>query len=345
MVAQKASLPLERFLTFVTEAQRLSAATNNSQSISDFRQFVLESERLLSSPNKSTAVAKFFEFVQKAEQVTIPRPAFRPAPVADFKHFVLHALPNFVENIKRMLPLMAERAALAERWLVNHDLLHVANFGFVEDSWTELMAWAIDPATHPATADKRQKAWLKAMELDENICNPMACTPKSQFVTDDGIPDLILQFENTTLVVEAKTGSAEHVTPSSKKWQTFAYRESVHRKLNLPPEHKIEVVFITPNRRQAKDPQAKVTTFNEFVFAICGALDNQELPADTRAAYAMLFTHFLTQSVPSNASVRELVADIAFWSRQPDWLDQDQIVLHKDELLAAAQFLIPEKTR
>jgi hypothetical protein len=330
---------------FVNESQLLLPLSDSSATISAFRQFVLEAQQLQPSADNSTTLAKFFEFVQNAQMVVIRPPASGPLPVADFRSFIGGALPIVVSNIKCMMPRIAERAALAERWLVRHDLLQVANFGFVEDSWTELMAWALAPATHPETSVKRQKAWLKAMGLDEDICETMACIPQSQFVTDDGVPDLVLHFDKSTVVVEAKTGSAEHPAPSSKKWQTEAYGESVRRALNLPPEHKVIVVFITPDRRLAKDPEAILTTFIEFVIALCEALDSEQLPTDTRSAYAMLFTHFLTQSVPTSLNVAAIISQLSTWSKQPDWLDEDQLIMRKDELLAAVDLLIPEHTQ
>jgi hypothetical protein len=217
---------------FVNESQLLLPLSDSSAAISAFRQFVLEAQQLQPSADNSTTLAKFFEFVKNAQMVVIRPPAIGPLPMADFRSFIGGALPIVVSKIKCMMPRIAGRAELAQRWIVRHDLLQVANFGFVEDSWTELMAWALAPATHPETSVKRQKAWLKAMGLDEDICETVACIPQSQFVTDDGVPDLVLHFDKSTVVVEAKTGSAEHPAPSSKKWQTVAYRESVRRALN-----------------------------------------------------------------------------------------------------------------
>jgi hypothetical protein len=286
--------------------------------INGFLIFVSEAERLQQAEVGPRKITEFLKFVHESQKIAI-RPT-RPPPVDEFNHFIKLARPLLVEEIKNLLPRIAERAVLAERWLTPHDLLSVAGFSFVENSYTALMKWALDPDTHPASAHRRQRAWLKAVGLDENICGKTACVPAPQLGTDDGIPDLVLLFENATIVVEAKTGSAEHAVPSGE-FQTVAYPEAVRRTLGLRPEQKIEVVFITPDRRKAASPTAKATTFVEFVYCIAGVFDREEMTAETqatRAAFGMLFTHFLTCATCTREPVRELVDRISEWSRLPD---------------------------
>jgi hypothetical protein len=243
-----------------------------------------------------------------------------------------------------LMPRLAERAALAGRWIVRHDLLSVAGSRLVENSYTELMEWALRPATHPASAERRQRSWLRAVGLDDSICGSGACIPQTQLVTDDGIPDLVLRFENSTVVVEAKTWSAEHAAPSQKP-QTVAYEGSVRRTLELDVDHRVEVVFITPSRREAKNQKAKATSFVDFAFALASALDREEMPADTRAAYAMLFTHFLSSPNTTSVSGPEVIGSVLAWSTQPDWSSDEQILRRMDYLLQAIGILMPEEAR
>ena len=251
-------------------------------------------------------------------------------------------MPLLVPEIKSLLPRLADRAALADRWFIRHDLLSVAGNRLVEDSYTELMEWALRPATHPASAQRRQRAWLTAIGLEETVCGGSACVPQTQLATDDGIPDLVLRYEDATVVVEAKTGSAEHAAPS-KKPQTVAYEDSVRRTLGLGAGHRVEVVFITPDRRDAKNPKAKLTTFVDFAFALVGALETEEMPADTRAAYAMLFTHFLSSpGTTASVPVREIIDSVLAWSQGPDWSADEAVFQRMDELLQAVEVLIPE---
>lgn len=298
---------------------------------------------ILPSNSKSPTVDAFLVFVHEAERLTTT-PAPLP-PVAEFRQFVTAAMPLIVPEIKSLLPRLADRAALADRWLVRHDLLSIAGSRLVENSYTELMEWALRPATHPASAQRRQQAWLKAVGLDESICGGSPCVPQTQLATDDGIPDLVLRFENFTVVVEAKTGSAEHAAPSQKP-QTVAYEDSVRRTLELGAGHGVEVVFITPDRRDAKNPRAKLTTFVDFAFSLVAALDAEEMSADTRAAYAMLFTHFLSSpTTTASVPVRQVIDSVLAWSKQADWSADEAVFQRMDKLLQAVVVLIPEYAR
>jgi hypothetical protein len=310
--------------------------------VDEFRLFVDEANQILRTPSHTPTISAFSAFIHEAERIIVA-PTSAP-PVAEFQQFVTAAMPLIVAEIKCLLPWLAERAALADRWYVRHDLLSIAGSRLVENSYTELMEWALRPATHPPSAQRRQQSWLKAIGLDENICGEAACIPQTQLVTDDGIPDLVLQFERSTVVIEAKTGSLEHAAPSQKP-QTIAYEESVPKTLKLTSDHKIEVVFITPDRREAKNPRAKVTTFIEFAFALASVLDDEQMPADARAAYAMLFTHFLTSPNTTSVPVREVIDSILAWSKQPDWSADEKVLRRMDELLEAVEILIPEEAR
>ena len=186
---------------FPSFSQSLYNHKNVEYPFDEFRAFVGEANRLQCLEAKSSSVSRTRELVPEFEQRKadgLPSP-----PVADFTRFVGAALPLVVLEIKSLLPRLSARVALAERWLVPHDLLFVAGFSFIENSYTALMKWALDPATHPPSARRRQRAWLRALGLDENVCGTTACVPKTQLVTHDGIPDLILRFENVIVVVEA----------------------------------------------------------------------------------------------------------------------------------------------
>lgn len=291
---------------------------------------------------RCTATA-FLEFVRQAEQLTAAPPS--PVPTDPFRQFVALAVPLVVADIRGHLPAIARRAALAAHWLVRDDLLAVAGFGFVEDAYTELMAWALHPDTDPASAVDRQQAWLESVCLDNRICGELSCVPQPQFITDDGIPDLVLCYDHLTVVVEAKTGSAEHAAPSGNP-QTVAYPGAVRDRLKLSSEARVEVIFITPNRRLAANSEAKVTTYAEFALALAGVLDARALHPETRAAYAMLFTHLLTCATPTTTvPVRALIQRVEAWSRAPDWEDDEQIWARRDDLLAAIEILSPERKR
>jgi len=307
--------------------------------IGQFRQFAVSAESVLRSSAPPTLRDEFQQFIDLSQRILSRDQSSHP--IDQFRQFVELSMPLVVAEIKRQLPTLADLASLASRWLVQHDLLYIARYSGVENSYTELMAWALDPATHLPSAITRQQAWLKGVGIEMIPFGAEPCVPRTQLDTDDGIPDLVLRFPNKTVVVEAKTGTAEHAAPSGLP-QTDAYPKAVRRKFELPVDAPIEIVFITPDRRAASNPEAKITTFVEFALCLARALRSEELPTDTRAAYALMFTHFLTCSVPSKVPVKALVEEVVKWSSESDWMNDEQILVRRDHLLAALQLFQPE---
>jgi hypothetical protein len=230
--------------------------------------------------------------------------------------------------------------------MIRDDLLEVAGLRFVEDAYTELMRWALAPETHPASAVDRQRSWLQCAGLDEEVCEGAPCEPQTQIWTEDGVPDLILRFRGGTVVVETKTGSREHDTPSGRP-QTVSYPQAVRQKFKLPPETPVKVLFVTPEGLSAQNAEAKATTFVEFVFALVRVLDDHGLSRElgTGAAYAMLFTHFLNCATVAKVRASELIERVVSWSKEPDWDSDSRILERRAELLAAIEMLLPERTR
>jgi hypothetical protein len=305
---------IDRFGCFITSATHLMNESPSIKSEQEFLDFIKRSQRLLD----------------------------RPQPVDAFRQFINNSMPLVVAEIKQQLPLLARLAVLSSKWLIQHDLLAVAGFGGVEDAYTELMAWALHPATHPPSAASRQHAWLRKLGLDTSAFKDEVCIPRTQFVTEDGIPDLVLRYASYTVVVEAKTGTTEHVVPSGTL-QTLAYPEAVRRKLEIPNHESIEIVFITPAGREAANRAAKITTFIDFAVCLAEALEREPLAADTRAAFALVITHFLTCSLPGNIPVRETITRIVEWSGQPEWTDDECVLAHMSGLFAALRLFQPEK--
>ena len=132
----KSSLPItEEFLEFLTKAQRVI-------------------HPLKVSAAKPKLTENFISFVKKAKTF-IDNPAAETAVAATFQHFVEQAMPQMFSEIQKLLPQIAERANLISRWLVKDDLLAVAGCRFVEDAYTELIAWRSGPRRipHPSFID------------------------------------------------------------------------------------------------------------------------------------------------------------------------------------------------
>lgn len=296
-------------------------------------------DSIIAPAGGGTALAgQFRDFIAAATTIT------SGSSVEGFQTFVREAMPLLFADIRNLLPEIAERATLTTRWLTNADLLAVAGFRFVEDAYTELMAWALRPATHPASGVERQAAWLKVLGVDADDYPSDPCEPFTQMQTEDGIPDLVMALPTMTICVEAKTGSTEHPTPSGQP-QTLAYPVSVRRALLAAADHRVKMVYLTPDGHEAENPEAVCTTYVEFVLAVAGALEGHDLPPDTRAAFRMLFTHLLTHATPPSTDAPALAHRIAEWSRQQGWDDHDQINERMHDLLKAVEVFRPARKR
>jgi hypothetical protein len=232
------------------------------------------------------------------------------APVADFGSFIETARPLVAGPFRAAVEILAPRVAALSPWLIEHDLLAVARRTYDEDAYTELLAWAIAPRTHAPTALRRQAAWLRSMGLPEPISPTQ---PRTQVGTDDGIPDLVLDYDSFTVVVEAKTGSGEHETPGSGSMQTVSYPEAVRRRLDLSANKPVHLVFLTPDRREAANDDAVLTTYVDFALAMADALREEDLNPDLRALFKLVITHFATCAVSAGVDAATLLQLGTWW--------------------------------
>jgi hypothetical protein len=291
-------------------------------------------------------VTEFLRFVERAKVITRASAAAPPEEnslsLGVFKNFISAARPLVVDHVRHVLDPLVARAHLLSRWLVNHDLLAIGGFSFAENAYTELMNWALSPETHPPSAYERQRAWLQSLGIDEAIMGGKACQPSTQQGTDDGIPDLLLEYENGIVIVEAKTGTDEHETPSGTP-QTISYVGAMRRLRGLDQSVPIEVVLICPELREPANPTARATTFARFSLTLAETLERDAtLPAEDRFAFAMLITHFMTCAISADVPVRRVANEIAAWSRDPEWRTDAQVARRLKQLVAAADILLPE---
>ena len=222
----------------------------------------------------------------------------RHPPLAEFREFLQQAEPLVVGRIQSRLPSINEQVTTISTWLTPHDLLAVSGRSYLEDPYTELMAWALAPETHAASALVRQQSWLQRVGIPhgtDQLSRP--AEPRTQVVTDDGRVDLLLSFATFAVVVESKTGSTEGLTPSGRP-QTIAYPEAVRRLLAAGPDFPIHVVFLTRDGDEASNRAALRTTWLEFALSQIAALDHRDLTPHTKEAFGMLFTHFLARAAP-----------------------------------------------
>lgn len=222
---------------------------------------------------------------------------------------------EFCNNAHRVVlgPLRSQHASIREKLRIlvdcfipeSLDLLRLSGHTYREDEYTELIKWVLNGAalSEPWLALMSQKAWLGSLGIGIEISWPGEIT--TQLFTDDGIPDIVIRFAEMVVVVEAKTGSAEHSTPQGQQ-QTIAYEGAVRRKLKIPLNQRIVVVFLTTDGAEAANPQAICTTYLAFCRAIAPILSASSLPPAARYALSLLVTHLSTCAVPDGVDVRQL---------------------------------------
>lgn len=287
------------------------------------------------------AISEFRQFVRLAE--SLQRADSSTSPQNAFRAFVAEAKPLVISHLHCSLDEIARRARLVVQWMIPHDLLGTAGCAGDEDAYTDLLAWALRPDTHLATALSRQQAWLKqlGMAFAEDLRLPTI--PRTQLATDDGRPDLILDYsaQGHVLVVEAKTGTEEHETPAGTP-QTVSYGPAVRKKLRLPESVQVHVIFLTPNRRAAASPDATCSSFIDFVVALTSQLEDASIGERDRWAFGVLFTHLVNCAAPNQMDLAPLLQQVVDWSAKPGWHDDDAIAARLGALLQAKAVLLPE---
>jgi hypothetical protein len=265
--------------------------------------------------------------------------ATMPDPSAAFEEFVESAWPLVATEVRRRCSRSAGALASVVPWLLpdGWDLLRIAGFAFVEDAYTELLAWTLNPETHPPTALRRQNAWLSSFRFQPKPRAARAVTPITQLRTDGGIPDLVLRYDDFVLVVEAKTGTEEHET-STGELQTLAYVPAVRRRLAVPDAVPLKVVFLTPDGRAAANPAAVSATYADFVAAFAREMRPAEFPEDLRTLLGLVLTHLITCAGIASLNVTA-IRHAAEWSADLSWTEDREIAIRRmlaiDEVLDA----------
>lgn len=181
------------------------------------------------------------------------------------------------------------------------DVLAIAGLQADEDRYTNLIAWMLTPhAVDPTLAENLQKNWLDSIGIEvSDLTFPAEVS--TQVVTDDGIPDLILRFPERLVIVEAKTISEEHPTPSGLM-QTFAYPAAMRRYDRLPDEFPVDVAFLTMDRSKPANSFAHATTYMDFCLSALYVL-NDDVGNDLRTSWHSIVYHFLNHATPEGLDV------------------------------------------
>ena len=71
------------------------------------------------------------------------------------------------------------------------------------------------------------------------------------------------------------------------------------------------IVFLTPDGREAANPNAIATTYKLLVTVIAASLSPDEMSHNLRWAYSAVITHFLTHAVHSQADMIKAIRLLA----------------------------------
>ena len=254
----------------------------------------------------------------------MPHDAPEPsAPIEAFRRFIAAATPIILGDIQARLPALEERLRALLAWMPEDNLLDVASV-YLENSITELVAWTLHPASHPSSGLQRQRAWLESLGIaTAELTGP--AHPRTQLITGDGIPDMVLEFPSLLVVVEAKTGTHEDLAPS-KRFQTVAYPSAVRRTLGLDEDFPTTMVFLTPGREDPKNPEAVATRYLDLVAAVTTSIQPEDMPAEKRYSFGMVYRHLLSRLSPAGRDLHAVVMEFLDWLRAVDWRNRPQSI-------------------
>jgi len=195
-------------------------------------------------------------------------PKASPPNIQQFLKLIQTVKPLIVRQMRESLTTCRDQVEQLAEWLTPHspDLLSIAGLSGLEDPYTELLAWALNPPNDSALALRCQKVWLKSLGVSEAAQMTRPVTFDTQVVTDDGRPDLVLHCNELQflVVVEAKTFSKEHLAPGGTM-QTVAYPVAVRDKLGLAPDFTTYMVFLSLDGSASANEEAILTTYMDFV--------------------------------------------------------------------------------
>jgi hypothetical protein len=238
-----------------------------------------------------TTLDAFKEFVERVERARVlgaGLPAVHDERADRFRTFskgALAILETTLEASRNDLHIAARPAA---RWIGKHDLLALGGLSLVENAYTRLLDWALEPKTHEPTALGRQRAWLAHTGIQRTIRT--AGAPLRFLRTSDGVPDLVLRYPEFAVVVEAKTVTSEHLTPGGS-FQSHSYGPAVAVALGLPADA-VETVFLTLDRALPENAAARPVSHLGSFLAIASAFGDMPLPGDIDAGFRTILTHF-----------------------------------------------------
>lgn len=267
----------------------------------------------------------FEEFAKKAARFRLPRRG--RIPLDRFRTFATRGLEIVAAPTRKSRQDLAAAIRTLGHWYTQQDLLTATGYKFQEDHLTRLVAWLLKPDLHPPSSRARQFRWLDRLGVE--IHDRRVVEPQLHVTTEDGIPDLVLDYPRDLIVLEAKLDSREHPAPSGRP-QTRAYVRSAKRKFDPAGAKRCRIVYLTKDRARASNGRAITTTFGEFALVQAEILLRRRVDDDLNAAVRMVITYMLKTATPKEASMQGVL------EKQELWRDivKDDLAFadHRDEI-------------
>jgi hypothetical protein len=299
------AVTLERFRAFASAAADL-VTSGRSPSLG-----------LRTTEPADDVLSRFAAFAQQARQVleAVPAPVatapLSPAEqdlAARYRVFVERAVPLAIGEARRTVEELLPVAGKLTSWKAPLDVVSVAGGELSETVYTELLAWAFSPPGHPELALACQRSYLRHLVPELELDMPLRVD--EQVWTDDGVPDIVLHGNGHLHVIEAKTVSSEHATPSGEM-QTVAYARWVPAEVAPSTLQYRSLIFLTLGGQAACNEAAICSTWLEVALCLADALETVDVSPDLRGTYAAIVTHWVRHATPGDVDAFDTFESLA----------------------------------
>lgn len=275
--------------------------------IEQFRTFVRDARRLLESdPRASEAHTP----TTRPPSSVLPRADDGP-PVEAFLAFIDTATPLATEAARRYLRWFMPHAERITRAVVEHDIILVAGYHNVENSYTRLLGWVLGYKNDSALATAVQRRLIArlrpALTPSQRLNVIVECSTKNGCT-----PDLVLVNDDLVVVIEAKTVTREHLAAQTDEPQTTAYMKAVRETLPVAESVQGLTVLLSIEGDEPADSDANAATFAEVALVILEAIDTVEASFDQKWPYRAIASHWLIHAMPG-VDVRAISRAAADW--------------------------------
>ncbi len=237
-----------------------------------------------------------------------------PTGVRQFRNFVTDAKPLATDFARRYLEWFEPHARRIRKLPPMPDLIDIAGYTRVENSYTRLVAWALGKE-HPssirggtlqqALAMSVQRCWLGILNL-ESATDPQLQVEDQVILDSGGILDLLLAGESSFVAVEVKTKSREHDAAESQEKQTVHYPKEIHKGRYKNRDVQGHMVFLTEDGDTPENKDAIAATFTALALAILDAIEETGASEADAWPYYVLASHWIDKATPG-LQLREFV--------------------------------------